>query len=388
MNFEKLVLAVVIVSVILNPIFAFFSIPAYFPSLILLFFFILIRHQNILFKRIGIISISYFLVVYFYDFVFIYKDLSLGLGTFTLILPFISVTFLQELVKKERSLGLAEFSGKIVFYSISILSIITLFTLFQNPLAARGLFENAGTSALLHSFVGFYFLPLFVVIPFLSKNISDLFWYKFIVFFSVLSLLISGLSTALFILVLCIGGIIFLKSLNKSIIFRFFIFVLFLVIIVSYQNLIDSLIGFLPTELQQIKKDEISNVDYNNFTDFLETYRYGVYFESWRSFIENPIFGKSNATFGHHSSILDKMGIFGLFGTFIFIAIYYLLNSNIKTVFNSKIESRYFNFTQFILLLSLCLNPLDIYYTQFFYFFSFFLPVSIKYITSLRGFVK
>ena len=384
---EKVTLAILIVAIILNPLFSTFGIPIYYPSLLLLFLLILLKHTELLVKPVVLISFLYLIILIIYDIDTIYADLKLPLSNFSLFLPFFMVSVVQELMKKDKSFILFNFVGKVSFYSVSILSLLTLYSLIKDPFAVRMVFKSGG-ELLTHSFVGIYFLPFFVVIPFLSNRPNTLLIHKALILISAIVLLTAGLSTALLILALSFGLVVILASKNKSSIFKFLLLSLFFSVIFLYDFIINNITMFLPGDLKESKHEEIENIDYSTFAKFLETYRGGVYFDSWNSFTNNPIFGNQALVFGQHSSVMDKLGLFGLFGTVIFFLLYYFLYKNLIMSFSSTLVRKYIKSIFFILFISMILNPLDIYHTQFLYLFFLIFPACVFYMVNLKGFFK
>jgi O-antigen ligase len=234
-----------------------------------------------------------------------------------------------------------------------------------------------------HSFLGFYFIQFCIILPFLAEQKKQI---KTLVLFSIINfiaLMLAGLSTAVAILFLCILIALLIRFEKKSLIFKLGVFGVFFIALSAYQLSLDFVINTLPEEIKEAKMAETDNIDYSSFDKFMQTYRIGVYYDSWTSFTKFPIWGDKTLEFGQHSAILDKLGLFGIVGTLLFFILYFLLfKSASSKILNPGLERKFFNYTMIILFVELLLNPLDIFYTEFFVYYGLFLPLAIKYVFS------
>lgn len=377
---EKTVISLFISVVILNPIFSNIGLPVYWPSLFLVVLLILFFHLDLIFKPINLVSIGFLIILSVYDINIIYSELNLPLGVFSFFIPFLITGLIQELIYKGGKFEMVNYAGKVSFYSLTILSVFTLIELIKNPLVIRSVFDSEQNHGVItYSFVGIYFLPFFVVIPILLKQNKVISLQNFLIVISFIVLLTAGLTTALFILVINLFLVIYLKYRDKSLIIKIMLSFLLVILMYSYNIIIENLIGFLPDGLRDLKKDELDNVQYDNFNLFVQTYRHGVYYESFISFVNNPFFGNSSLQFGQHSSVIDKLGLFGITGALIFCIIYFALFKNSFKLVSSQLAEDYLKLSSLVLFVAIILNPLDIYYMQFFYLFFLIFPCVISY---------
>lgn len=388
MKIEKKIIAFFIIGIVLNPIFFNLGIPAYWPSTLALFLLILFKHIELLFKPINLVALIFLLILYTYNIETVYSDIHFPLGNFSIFIPFFLVGLIQELINKDKSHELVKFVGKISFYSISLLSLFTIISLLRNPLSVRSVFSAEAADSITHSFVGIYFLPFFVVIPILLNRLDTSLFHKVLISLSLIVLLTAGLSTAILMLAISSISAIILKYRKKSFFFKSIIFSFFLSIVFIYQYVIDKVVELLPKELQSDKKHEIENISYESMDSFLQTYRGGVYNDSFQSFIHSPFLGKQGLEFGQHSSVIDKLGLFGLSGTILFFLLYYLLYRNSFKFGKSVLVIKYLNISFFVLFISMIFNPLDIYYMQFYYLFFLIFPCVVNYLFTSKDLNK
>ncbi len=381
MKVEKLIISIFITGLILNSVFKIVSLPSYYPSIIAIFAIIILKHTDLLFKRSVVFSLLYLYLLMIYDLNTVYSELKMPLGLFSLFLPYLMVLLLHELIYKVRNQNIAFHLGKTVFYSMAIMSAISVWTLINNPIAARMNFDS-GSTHYNHSFLGFYFIQFCIVLPFITEskiNKNLLIFCSAINFFA---LMLAGLSTAIVVFFLCVLLVILIRNNNKNFLYKTLLFIIFFAVVSAYRFLLDILVRALPEEIRAAKLAETDSIDFSSFETFLQSYRYGVYYDSWLSFSKFPIWGNDAIDFGRHSAILDKLGLFGLVGTFFFSIFYFILFNNAsKKILSSGRERKFFNYSMFVIFIELLLNPLDIYYTEFFVYYGLFLPVVIKFVS-------
>lgn len=383
MRIEKLVIFIFVVSVILNSLFKSLGIPIYWPSVLIVFFFILIKHTELLFKPINLLSLAFLFVLYLYDIDNVYSDLKLPLGNLSFFIPFFMSGLITELLHKCKKYGLVIFAGQVSFYALSLLSIFTLIELSKNPMIVRGTFQSDVTQDLImYSFVEIYFLPFFIAIPLFSDRFNLFLHQKVLLFLSAIVLLSAGFSTAIFITALSVGVVLYLRFKDKSFFYKSLLFILGILIYQSYSFILDFIVESLPGDLANAKKEELSNINYESLDSFLSTYRQGVYHDSFKSFLNNPIFGNSTLDFGQHSSVLDKLGLFGLIGAFIFFIFYFTLYKNSFKLLNFTFEKKYLKIFFIVIIISMTFNPLDIYYMKFYYLFFLLLPCILSFFSN------
>lgn len=377
MKIEKFVFATFIIGIIMNPIFQKVGVATFWPSLALLYIVFLLKYSALFLKPVVLLSIAYVSVLFYYDINGLFKELNFPLGNFSLFLPFLTVSLMQEVTLKLNSVEFKMFLGKVIFYALTAMSVVSLFTLISNPLAARGVFAETEV-LLIHSFVGFYFLALIAPLPFLNWQLKpDL--TNILLALNVIVLVLSGFSGAIF-LALLTALVIFYSKLNKR---QYFVkgalLLGFALIAANFNVLIDIVLNVLPSDIAEIKKIEVSDVDFSSLNGFLETYRVGVYYTSWFNFLDSPLFGNRAAEFGHHSGILDKLGLFGFVGTGLILLIYFFLYRNGLRLVRDVNGAKFLRTGMLILFIALVMNPLDSYHMQFFYFYFFFLPLTSDY---------
>jgi len=373
------VLLIFVLSAVANPIFAKLNIPIYWPALILIGI-VQIINADLILKRASAVSIFFLFLLLSYEYSDLYSDNFFLLGAFSIFIPFYVVGFLQNFVVKWKKDNLSIFIGEVTLYSVGLVSALTLYELGKNPLVIREIFISKNQS-LTHSFVAIYFLP-FVVSALVYKKIKKLSYVLFIgAILNVLVILTCGLSTVLLIFFLMLVGALVIRFDIKVRSYKFFVILISALLLIGFlPQILDLASNIQPTEIGEMKKEEISNIDYSSFDSFLRSYRLGVYYESYSNFISNPVFGDKKAVIGSHSSILDKLSLFGLVGTFLFLLSYALLFRNFQLDYKDNKAVRFLRYSMIVLFISMLLNPLDIYYMQFYTLFFFLFPCVLHYL--------
>jgi len=204
------------------------------------------------------------------------------------------------------------------------------------------------------SYINVYITIIFIIIIiynviYISKHdkyIKKI--YKYIIIaICIINIIISGYTIANIILI--IGYLIIVYgTYNHGYrkIFKYFIVMFVLIIIINYGNVFELLLRNIKNRAYFERINDINNYlnGSNNFSTL--TARINAYFKSINAFINHPCFGSIwyinkdyniASMIGYHSTILDNLGLFGIFGL---IPIYIIINPIIGA-YNKFREHRY-----------------------------------------------
>lgn len=337
---------------------AWIEIPFYFPSLLTFIFLAIIKFPSFL-KDISIILIFSFSI---YLFAFHFNQLNYS-NIVHLILPLFFISLIISFLKNRNDNSEKKF---IIILSLSIIVIRSITGLYVEslyPTSARSmtgdllndlepLLMRLGIAS--YGFcTGLIFLyPLFI---FYLKIEGPIKYKIFIVIVISLTLYLNiqtAFTTAFIFSILAIIASILLSSdLKKNI-----IVVLFLIITLFVLNsesttiyLIEkSKIWFSNNEVISIKINEIEeSLKYDEAEGDIST-RASLYKLSWNTFLQNPLFGSGNELeVGGHASWLDLLGLYGIFGTGLFLWLLFNLFKHSCDLLPKNI--RYYYYISFIL---------------------------------------
>ena len=357
------------------------GIPTYWPSVLLLILYSLFFNPKIFVKPTIIMSLLLFLVLSIYKYcghlnnlpdIFLYP-----FGDFSLVFHYLFVgLILENLIIYNDKRHIVSKISKLFIAIIVINSVVTIIGEYIHPGITRNLNrDNVSEWLSPHTFGAIYGIPyiLAVLIGVYKGNLR-----RVMILTGILlsSLLISGFLNSLFISFIAILlAIQFRYFQNKNII------LVLAVILIIYTYSVDNFTDFLnilPNKNFQ-SKAELFRTEYSNksITELIINLRFGVYYRSIQSFLDNIWFGVgSYARVGGHSYILDKLGMIGIFGTATYFITLIQLYKRALFLISVKFRKLYTNLL-FLLFIQLVLNPFEIYDFWILYFIC--IPVLINY---------
>jgi hypothetical protein len=368
MNFDtgiqiKLILYLLIIGIIFPALKAFTGLPVFYPSLVLLIIFTLLRYPQIYLKTplVWIYAFSGVLIAHSANETYnpnFHLNIELFKRTLTFLVPALIIELL--IIKKDTKL-----SGNLGFLALVIVIISAILEILAEkrfPSITRIFTRNPDMYpwwVVAYQFGYVYSLP-FIIGTLVSIHWKGISLHVSIILLLFYSVIISGFFTALFFsIIMFVLGLLLRLGLKN----RFLVFGILIISLTAFslKYEITGIMKKVPNSYIQAKIVGIEGMlmygSGNNETEA----RVGSYEKSFKMFLQHPVWGVRDAKFvGGHSFWLDRLGNYGIIGTIPYIIIILSLSGRAKLLVPEDYKELY-QIVLIMLFFLLFLNPLGSY---------------------------
>lgn len=371
MKFTNSTIFVFIVSLmIVGQIFQIFTlitrIPTFWPAIVLLLLFTLLKNPSVLVSFSNLSTVLLFAALSIFNMADHLMNLPHVLlkpfGIFSMVFPyFVTAITLENLyIINLRDKSIPYKIGRFFFFIFILSLFITLISEMLFPGMARGRnIQNLPVWAWTLSFGSIYGAPfvLMTIIAFYKGNNIKLFFFILV---TLIMLITAGFLTALILSAISIlSGLFFRLNIKKtySVLSAILIFIIFAL---YNLNVFVAFLPDLPNQVYQQKAKDLTEIQNNKgAANIIFSTRQGVYDISLQTALKAPFFGAGDYDdIGQHSYWLDKLGFIGLFGLMFYLIVLYSLYKKSALLLNNN-EGEFYKILIILVAGYLLLNPAE-----------------------------